>query len=110
MGTEAVTVTTTIDDRDKAEALARLAVSERLAACAQVSGPVTSVYWWRGEVEDAAEFTVTFKTTVALAEALVTRLKAEHSYDVPEILVTAVLGGNPDYLEWVAAETTSPPA
>jgi periplasmic divalent cation tolerance protein len=105
MSADAVTVTTTIDDRSKAEELARGAVRARLAACAQVGGPITSVYWWQGEVETAEEHTVTFKATSAGAGALVEHLKAEHPYDVPEILVTPITGGNPDYLSWIADET-----
>jgi len=105
MSADAVVVTTTIDDRSKAEGLARGVVQARLAACAQVGGPVSSVYWWQGEVETAQEFTVAFKTRSAVVDELVAHLKAEHSYDVPEILVTPVTGGNADYLTWIANET-----
>jgi len=58
-------VLTTTDAAEKAEALARGAVAARVAACAQISGPVTSVYRWRGAVETAAEWRVQFKTTAA---------------------------------------------
>lgn len=104
-----VTVTTTIDDEDKAAALARSAVEARLAACAQVGGPVTSVYWWEGAIEEATEYTVTFKTTGALADVLVAHVSDEHAYDIPEIIVTPVSGGNAAYLTWVGQETTTPP-
>jgi len=102
-----VTVTTTIDDPAKAHALAESAVATRLAACAQVGGPVTSVYRWQGQVEQAQEWTVTLKTTSARADALVAQLRSAHSYELPEILVAAVTGGDPDYLAWVAKETTT---
>jgi periplasmic divalent cation tolerance protein len=105
-----VTVSTTIDDKDRAEELARSAVRARLAACAQVGGPITSVYWWQGEVEQAAEFTVVFKTSAELAEALVAHVVGEHSYDVPEVLVVPVTGGHRAYLHWVGQETTTPGA
>lgn len=105
MSADAVTVTTTIDDRSKAEELARGAVRARLAACAQIGGPITSVYRWQGEVETAEEHSVTFKATAAGVGALVEHLRAEHPYDVPEIVVTPITGGNPDYLSWIADET-----
>jgi periplasmic divalent cation tolerance protein len=105
MAADAVIVTTTIDDRGKAKDLARGAVLARLAACGQVGGPITSTYWWQGEVEDTEEWTVAFKTTTDRSEALVEHLKQAHSYDVPEILVTPVTGGNDAYLGWVAEET-----
>ena len=56
-------VTTTIDSPDAADALAKAAVTVRLAACAQVVGPVRSAYWWEGAVEEAEEWVVTLKTT-----------------------------------------------
>lgn len=97
----------TIDDRGAAEDLARGAVRARLAACGQVGGPITSVYWWEGDVEDAQEWTVVFKTTAERSEALVEHLKAAHSYEVPEILIAPITGGNGAYIDWVAEETRS---
>ena len=105
MAAEAVIVTTTIDDQGKAKDLAKGAVLARLAACGQVGGPITSTYWWQNEVADAEEWTVVFKTTADRSEALVKHLKEAHSYDVPEILVTPVTGGNDADLDWMAEET-----
>jgi len=50
-----VQVTTTTDSRPEAAELARSAVAERLAACAQLVGPIASTYWWEGEIESAEE-------------------------------------------------------
>ena len=100
-------VTTTTDSAEAAEALARSAVTARLAACGQVSGPITSVYWWEGKVDSAAECVVVFKTTSDRAEALIAHVRAEHTYDTPEIIVTPVTGGNPAYLAWLDEETRS---
>jgi periplasmic divalent cation tolerance protein len=102
---DVVQVSTTTDNRDEADRLARTLVEARLAACAQVGGPVTSTYWWEGRVETATEQLVVLKTTADLVDALVERLRRLHSYDVPEIVVTPVTGGNPAYLDWVAAES-----
>lgn len=102
-------VTTTVDDRAAAEALARSAVEARLAACGQVVGPITSVYRWEGAVETAAEWTVVFKTTTAASPALIEHVRAGHPYQVPEILVTPVVDGNPAYLAWVAESTATRP-
>lgn len=100
----ALTVTTTTDSREKAEALARSAVEARLAACAQVSGPVTSVYHWRSAVETAEEWQVVLKTTGGRYAALEAHLLAAHDYETPEILATAVVGGSAAYLEWLETE------
>ncbi|GGX51743.1 divalent-cation tolerance protein CutA [Streptomyces minutiscleroticus] len=104
-----LTVLTTTDDAGKAEALARGAVGARVAACAQISGPVTSVYRWRGEVETAAEWQVLFKTTGARYEELESYLRAAHDYDTPEIVATPIVRGGADYLRWLEEETAQAP-
>ncbi|MEV7613713.1 divalent-cation tolerance protein CutA [Streptomyces sp. NPDC089799] len=104
-GAEAVvTVLTTVDSAEAANALARVAVDARLAACAQISGPVTSVYRWRGAVETAGEWQVLLKTTAGRYPALEAALAADHPYDTPEIIATPVTAGSAGYLAWVAAE------
>jgi periplasmic divalent cation tolerance protein len=100
-------VITTTEAHEEAEALSRSAVAARLAACGQVTGPVTSTYWWDGQVETAQEWRVTFKTTVRSYPALARHIRARHRYDVPEILCSPVLDGDPDYLAWLSAETKS---
>lgn len=103
-----LTVLTTTDSRAKAEALARGAVEARVAACAQVSGPVTSVYRWRGAVETAEEWQVVFKTTELRHADLEAHLVAAHDYETPEILATPVARVNADYARWVERETAAP--
>ena len=49
-------VQTTTDSRAEAVELGRGAVEARLAACAQVAGPVVSSYWWEGDLERAEEW------------------------------------------------------
>jgi periplasmic divalent cation tolerance protein len=100
-----LTVLTTTDAAEKAEALARGAVRDRVAACAQISGPVTSVYRWKGAVETATEWQVLFKTTGARYDALESYLREAHDYDTPEIIATPVVRGSADYLRWVEEET-----
>ncbi|MGW7430408.1 divalent-cation tolerance protein CutA [Streptomyces sp. NPDC054861] len=106
--TLALTVLTTTDSAEKAEALARGAVEARLAACAQVSGPVTSVYHWQGAIETSEEWQVLFKTTDACYTALEAHLLAAHDYETPEIIATPVVRGTAGYLAWLAQETIAP--
>ncbi|WP_448319393.1 divalent-cation tolerance protein CutA, partial [Streptomyces sp. CO7] len=103
---EWLTVLTTIDSPEKAQALARGAVEARVAACAQIAGPVTSVYRWEGVVETAAEWQVLFKTTAARYEALEAHLRAAHDYETPEIIATPVVRGDAAYLRWIEDGTT----
>ncbi len=98
---------TTIDSRLAAQALARSAVEARVAACGQVTGPIHSTYWWQGRVETAEEWYVVFKTTAERYPALEQHIRGHHGYDVPEIILTPIVAGNPAYLSWVTAETST---
>jgi periplasmic divalent cation tolerance protein len=104
-GTGVCQVTTTVGAAADAEALAGTAVADRLAACAQIAGPIRSVYWWDGSVDTAEEWYVVFKTTVDRYEELAGHIRERHTYDVPEIVVTPVSAGHPAYLQWVRHET-----
>ena len=95
-------VTTTLPDRDAAHRLGRRLVEERLAACAQVVGPVSSVYWWQGEVESADEWYCHLKTTASRVEDLITRIRELHPYETPEIVALSVAEGDEAYLRWIA--------
>jgi periplasmic divalent cation tolerance protein len=98
-------VSTTIDSKEAAESLASSAVEARVAACAQVVGPIRSTYWWEGKVDRADEYLIFFKTPSDKADDLQAHLLAAHSYDVPEIIHTPIIGGNPAYLAWLTEET-----
>lgn len=88
-------------DAETARQIVRTLVEERIAACGTILPAVTSVYRWRGEVEDAAEALVVFKTTAAGADRLVRRIPELHPYEVPEVLVLPVAAGHRPYLDWV---------
>jgi periplasmic divalent cation tolerance protein len=97
----AVIVSTSTDSEASARAIARTVVDERLAACAHVM-PVTSIYRWRGNVEEQAEWVCQCKTTSERIETLTARIRALHTYEVPEIITVPVLSGYVPYLQWVA--------
>lgn len=105
MGADFVQVLTTTGSREEADRLATSAVEQRLAACAQVFGPLTSTYWWRGAIETADEWQCVFKTTAARRDELTAHLRAHHSYETPEIVASPIVGGSPEYLSWIAQET-----
>lgn len=102
-------VTTTTASRSEADRLAALAVETRLAACGQVSGPVTSTYRWEGEIRTADEWVCTFKTSSVALQPLLAALRAAHDYDTPELVATPIVTGDADYLAWIDAETKPPP-
>jgi len=96
----------TARDRPEALRIARKVVGERLAACANVF-PVRSCYWWEGELEEGSEVAIVLKTRAALLDGLVSRIKQLHSYKVPCVVALPIAGGNPDFLRWVAEETST---
>jgi periplasmic divalent cation tolerance protein len=109
MAGEYVQVQTTTDSRGEAMELARDAVRSRLAACGQVSGPVTSTYWWNDEVEQTEEWLVYLKLPADRFDELSAFLAERHTYDEPEIIATPIVGGSAGYLRWVQDETRSRP-
>jgi periplasmic divalent cation tolerance protein len=94
-------VTTTLPDQAAANRLAATLVEERLAACAQVLGPVSSTYRWQGTIEHAEECYCHLKTTLARLPALQLRLRELHPYEVPEIIALPIIGGDESYLKWI---------
>ena len=100
--TDVVLVLSTVPDDPSAERIARTLVEEKLAACVNLFSPMRSVYRWNGDVEWATERQIVIKTSSSLAAAVQERLKALHSYELPECLVVHVGGGAPDYLAWIA--------
>jgi periplasmic divalent cation tolerance protein len=101
-------VQTTTDSRAEAMELARAAVEARLAACAQVAGPIASTYWWGDGVERAEEWLLMLKLPEAGFAALAEFLAQRHSYDEPEIVATPIVAGSDSYLSWIAEETRLP--
>ncbi len=100
-------MTTTLPDQASAERLAATLVEERLAACAQVAGPVESVYRWHGAIERATEWYCHLKTTLAAAPALRQRIRELHPYETPEIAALPLVEGDPDYLRWIEASVAT---
>ena len=105
MADEHLLVLTTTDSDESANALAKSAVEARVAACAQVDGPITSTYWWKGAVQADQEWRVVFKTTADRYADLEAHIRASHSYDVPEVVATPINAGSAAYLGWVTEET-----
>lgn len=103
--TEALVVLTTLPDAASAHALASHLVEQRVAACVNVLAPCRSVYRWQGAVEDAEEVPMLIKTTAERYPALEAAIRAQHPYELPEIVAVPLVRGLPAYLDWVAAET-----
>ena len=100
-----IIVSSTTDSEEAARSLASGVIAANLGACAQIVGPVTSVFRWEGEVQTEQEWRVEGKTAADRVTALTDYLKTNHSYDVPEIIATPITGGSAEYLSWLVEET-----
>jgi periplasmic divalent cation tolerance protein len=100
-----IVLTTLAADADAAS-LARTLVEERLAACVNVLPAMTSVYRWKGAIEQDREQQLVIKTTGDRIAALEARIRELHAYDVPEFLVLPASGGSAAYLQWIAESTS----
>jgi periplasmic divalent cation tolerance protein len=96
-----IQVSTTADSREAAAALASSAVKARLAASAQVIGPVASVFWHEGQYGEGEEYIAALKTTADKYADLESHLLAEHPWKNPEISAVPLVAGSSPYLEWI---------
>lgn len=102
---EFVLIYTTSGDHSVAEQIAAELVDGRLVACAQISGPIKSVYRWQGTVEFTEEVVLQLKTTSNHVEAVKQTIDRLHPYDVPEIVVVPIVDGSDSYFRWLRDET-----
>ena len=102
-----VLVYVTAGSREKALAIGRAVVDERLAACVNILGSMTSIYRWQGEICEDEEVAFIVKTRDDLVAALSERIRALHDYDVPCVVALPIAAGNPDFLNWIAAQCRS---
>jgi len=99
----------TAGGRNDAERLGEGLVEARLAACCSVVPTVHSFYYWEGQLKREHEALLLVKTVESRAQAVQDYVRANHSYEVPEIVQIAIEGGLPAYLQWVADQVAVPP-
>lgn len=94
---------TTINSQENAEKLAKGSVEERLAACAQVEGPIRSFYLWAGDLESVQEYRVTFKFDSETSVKLGDWLKENHPYETPQWVTVSAQDVSAEYWQWARA-------
>lgn len=95
----------TAGSADEADAIARVLVERRLAACVNILGPIRSIYRWQGAVEEATETAFIAKTAPDKLDELIETVRGLHSYTVPCIVALPITAGNLDFITWIHAET-----
>lgn len=96
-----IVVFVTAPSREEARRIAAGLIADKLAACVNIAGGITSVFRWKGKVETAREALLIIKSKKSLLPGIITRVKSLHSYEVPEIIALPVAGGCKPYLEWI---------
>jgi len=104
-GMNEIVVLVTAPSQEEACILARALVSARLVACASLLPEVTSVFSWEGELSEEKETLLILKSKRSLFEQIEAKIKALHSYAVPEIIALPVLAGSESYLRWLHENT-----
>ncbi|XP_034675507.1 protein CutA, chloroplastic [Vitis riparia] len=100
-----IVVYVTVPNKEAGMKLAESIVKEKLAACVNRVPGIESVYHWQGEIQTDSEELLIIKTRESLLEALTEHVKANHEYDVPEVIALPITGGNLQYLEWIKNST-----
>ena len=102
MNNEAQVILCTVPDMDSAGTIASTLVNEQLAACVNIIPGITSVYRWKGAVEQDSECLLLIKTTRTRWSALESRIKTLHPYELTEIIAVPLATGQQDYLQWIS--------
>ena len=100
-----IQITTTTENEEQANEIARKLVELRLVACAQVSGPIKSFYRWEGKIEKSVEWICSAKSKINLYEKIEKTILDIHPYEVPEIIAVQLVEGSSEYLKWINEET-----
>jgi periplasmic divalent cation tolerance protein len=100
-----IIVLITASSEGEAEKIGSALVNEHLAACVNIVPGVRSLFFWEGKTQNERELLLICKSRQSLLDRIIARVKALHSYAVPEVIALPVVGGSGDYLDWVRKET-----
>lgn len=103
---EYIQISTTLANRSDAERVAKILAGKKLSACVQISGPVTSIYRWKGKIEKSKEWLCVIKTRSTLYKSMEKAIKSVHPYELPEIIAVPIIEGSKEYLDWIRKEVS----
>lgn len=99
-----IQITTATETKEEAQTIAQHLVETKLAACVQITGPITSIYRWKGKVENTKEWLCLIKTRDDLYDKVEAAIKSLHPYETPEIIAVQIVKGSKEYLNWIDGE------
>jgi len=100
-----IQISTTTETKEQAQTIAQHLVEAKLAACVQITGPTTSIYRWKGKVENAQEWLCLIKTRDDLFKKVEAAIKKLHPYETPEIIAMPIVKGSKEYMKWIDEES-----
>ncbi len=95
----------TCSNVEEAKKIGRKLVEEKLAACINIFPNITSIYWWKGKIEEANETILIVKTKKELKDRVIKEVRKIHSYTLPCIVFFEIKDGLKEFLEWIRQET-----
>ncbi len=101
MKNEYIVIYVTAKDKRQATTIATALLKDRLIACANVVPQITSIYTWKGKIEQSKEVLLILKTKKTSFHAVAKKVKSMHSYEVPEIIALPIVAGEKFYLSWL---------
>jgi periplasmic divalent cation tolerance protein len=106
--TEFIIIFVTAGSAAEAETIAKTLIEEQLAACVNILPPIRSIYRWEGKLTDDQEWLVLIKTRAERFSAVEARVKALHSYQIPEVIALPIVQGAAGYLRWLLESVSEP--
>ena len=101
---ENVVIFITTGTDEEAQEVAKALLNNRLAACVNIVPKINSIFWWNDTLDSVQENLLIVKSKASLLSEIVRLVKEVHSYETPEIVALPIIGGNPDYLDWIGKE------
>ena len=102
---EFAVVLTTCQSRSEAKRIASRLVTDHTAACVNIVDKITSIYEWKGKIEESTEVLMIIKTRWILADRVAGTIQGFSSYDCPEVVVLPIIDGSEEYLGWLTDVT-----
>jgi len=100
-----IIIVSTYPDKKSISKISKELINNKIAACVNIS-KISSIYSWKGKIEETSEYLALFKTTNKNKKILKKKIKASHPYEVPEIAEISIKSINQSYLNWLIHSTT----
>lgn len=99
-----IQISTTVAKRNDAERIAKILSEQKLSACTQIIGPITSIYRWKGKIQKSQEWLCIVKARRSQYREIEETIKSIHPYELPEIIAVPIIEGSKEYLRWIQKE------